>query len=166
MLDIRLIRNNPQLVKDNIKKKFQDDKTELVDKVIGLDARLRECMAEADNLRAKRNTVSKQIGGLMAQGKKDEAQAAKAEVSAIGPRITELEQLENTLQAEIRQIMLVIPNIIDDTVPIGRDDSENVEAGRFGEAYKPEFEIPYHVDIMERLSGIDLESARKTSGSG
>jgi len=166
MLDIRLIRTESDLVKENIKKKFQEDKLVLVDEVLELDRKLREIIAEADSLRSKRNTVSKQIGGLMAQGKKDEAEQIKAEVAQIGPRITELEKLEEELSAQIRERMMVIPNIIDPTVPIGKDDSENVEVQRYGEPVVPEFEIPYHVEIMERLSGVDLDSARKTSGNG
>jgi len=166
MLDIRLIRTEPDLVKENIRKKFQEDKLVLVDEVIELDQRLREAIAEADSLRSKRNTVSKQIGGLMAQGKREEAEQVKAEVAQIGPRITELEKLEEELSTQVRERMMIIPNIIDPTVPIGRDDSENVEVERFGEPVVPEFEVPYHVEIMERLSGVDLDSARKTSGNG
>ena len=166
MLDIRLIRTEPDMVKENIKKKFQEDKLVLVDEVLDLDRRLRETISEADSLRSKRNTVSKQIGGLMAQGKKEEAEQAKTEVAMIGPRISELEKLEEELAAQVRERMMVIPNIIDPTVPIGRDDSENVEVERYGEPVIPDFEIPYHVEIMERLSGVDLDSARKTSGNG
>jgi seryl-tRNA synthetase len=137
-----------------------------VDEVIDLDKRYREALTEADELRNKRNTVSKQIGGLMAQGKKEEAEAAKAEVSAIGPRMEELEKEDEELAAEIKKRMLVIPNIIDPSVPLGKDDSENVEAQRYGEPVVPEFEVPYHVNIMEGLAGVDLDSARKTSGNG
>jgi seryl-tRNA synthetase len=166
MLDIKLIRQDPEMVKENMRKKFQHAKLGLVDEVLELDKKLRGSMSEADELRAKRNTVSKQIGGLMAQGKKDEAEAAKAEVAEIGPRLAELEKLEEELSAQVRERMLVIPNIIDDSVPIGKDDSENVEVERFGEPVLPEFEVPYHIEIMERLSGVDLDSARKTSGNG
>jgi seryl-tRNA synthetase len=166
MLDIKLLRTEPELVRENIRRKFQEDKLPLVDEVIGLDRLYRDTIAEADALRNKRNTVSKQIGGLMAQGKKDEAEAAKAEVSAIGPQMEELEKEEEVLAAEIKKRMLVIPNIIDPSVPIGRDDSENVEVERFGEPVVPEYEVPYHVNIMEGLAGVDLDSARKVSGNG
>ena len=166
MIDIRLIRTNPELVKENIKKKFQDEKLVLVNEVIELDAQLRTAATEADTLRNQRNVSSKQIGALMAQGKKEEAEEAKRMVASIGPKLEELQARETHLQSEIRKRMLVIPNIIDDSVPIGRDDSENVEVERFGEPVVPDFEVPYHVDIMERLSGLDLDSARKTSGNG
>ena len=166
MIDTRLIRTNPELVKENIKKKFQDEKLVLVDEVIELDAQLRTAATEADTLRNQRNVSSKQIGALMAQGKKEEAEEAKRMVASIGPKLEELQARETHLQSEIRKRMLVIPNIIDDSVPIGRDDSENVEVERFGEPVVPDFEVPYHVDIMERLSGLDLDSARKTSGNG
>ena len=166
MLDINLVRNNPELVKENIRKKFQDHKLVMVDEVIALDKEFRAVRQEADGLRNQRNTKSKQIGGLMARGLKDEAEAMKKEVAGLGDRMTELSQKEEELQAEIRKRMLVIPNIIDPSVPIGRDDSENVEVERFGEPAVPDFEVPYHVDIMERLNGIDLDSARKTSGNG
>lgn len=166
MIDIRLIRTNPELVKENIKKKFQDEKLVLVDEVIELDAQLRTAATEADTLRNQRNVSSKQIGALMAQGKKEEAEEAKRMVASIGPKLEELQARETHLQSEIRKRMLVIPNIIDDSVPIGRDDSENVEVERFGEPVVSDFEVPYHVDIMERLSGLDLDSARKTSGNG
>lgn len=166
MIDIRLIRTNPELVKENIKKKFQDEKLVLVDEVIELDAQLRTAATEADTLRNQRNVSSKQIGALMAQGKKEEAEEAKRMVASIGPKLEELQARETHLQSEIRKRMLVIPNIIDGSVPIGRDDSENVEVERFGEPVVPDFEVPYHVDIMERLSGLDLDSARKTSGNG
>ena len=166
MIDIRLIRTNPELVKENIKKKFQDEKLVLVDEVIELDKQLREAIAQGDALRNKRNVVSKQIGALMGQGKKEEAEAAKAEVAAIGPQMAEWKEKQDTLSAQIRERMLVIPNIIDDSVPIGRDDSENVEVERFGEPAVPDFEVPYHIDIMERLNGVDLDSARRTSGNG
>ena len=166
MLDINLLRTNPDLVRENIKKKFQDQKLVLVDEVIELDKENRACMQQADALRNQRKVISKQIGGLMAKGQKDEAEAKKAEVAAIADQLASLEQKEEELAAEIRKRMLVIPNIIDDSVPIGKDDSQNVEIQRFGEPVVPDFEIPYHVDIMERLSGIDLDSARKTSGNG
>ena len=166
MIDIKFLRANPDIVKENIKKKFQDQKLPLVDKVIELDAQYRDAKAKGDALRAKRNSVSKQIGALMAQGKKDEAEEVKKEVAAIADELERLSALEPELEAKIREIMLVIPNIIDPSVPIGKDDSENVEVERFGEPVVPDFEIPYHVDIMESLNGIDLDSARKTSGNG
>ncbi len=166
MLDMKLIRTNPELVKENIKKKFQDAKIELVDKVIELDKQYRETKVECDNLRNKRKTMSKEIGGYMAKGQKDEAERVKAEVGEIGKKLVEMEALEVKLEADIKEIMLVIPNIIDDSVPIGKDDSEKVEVERFGEHVVREFEVPYHVDIMEKVKGIDLDSARKTSGNG
>lgn len=166
MLDMKLIRTNPELVKENIKKKFQDSKLELVDKVVEMDKKYRETKVECDNLRNKRKTMSKEIGGFMAKGQKDEAERVKAEVAAIGAKLAEMEELEVKLEADIREIMLVIPNIIDESVPIGKDDSENVEVERFGEPDVPDFEVPYHVDIMEKVNGIDLDSARKTSGNG
>ena len=166
MIDIRFIRTNPEIVKENIKKKFQDEKLVLVDEVIELDAQLRATAAEADSLRNQRNVSSKKIGALMAQGKTKEAEESKQLVAGIGPKLEELQARETMLQGEIRKRMLVIPNIIDDSVPIGKDDSENVEIERFGEPAVPDFEVPYHVDLMERLSGVDLDSARKTSGNG
>ena len=166
MIDIKLIRTNPELVKENIKKKFQNEKIELVDKVIELDKKFRETKLECDNLRNMRNVKSKEIGGLMKNGQKEEAEKVKAEVAEIGKKLAEMEQLEIQTEADIREIMLVIPNIIDESVPIGKDDSENVEVERFGEPAVPDFEVPYHVDIMERVNGIDLDSARKTSGNG
>ena len=166
MIDIKLIRTNPEMVKENIKKKFQDDKLELVDKVIELDKQYRETKLACDNLRNTRNVKSKEIGGLMKNGQKEEAEKIKAEVSAMGKELEEKEQLEVKLEADIREIMLVIPNIIDETVPIGKDDTENVEVERFGEPAVPTFEVPYHVDIMEKVNGIDIDSARKTSGNG
>ena len=166
MIDIKLIRTNPELVKENIKKKFQDDKLELVDKVIELDKQYRETKLACDNLRNTRNVKSKEIGGLMKNGQKDEAEKVKAEVSAMGKELEEKEQLEVKLEADIREIMLVIPNIIDESVPIGKDDTENVEVEKFGEPAVPAFEVPYHVDIMEKVNGIDIDSARKTSGNG
>ena len=166
MIDIKLIRTNPELVKENIKKKFQDEKLELVDKVIELDKQYRETKLACDNLRNTRNVKSKEIGGFMKNGQKDEAEKVKAEVSALGKELEEKEQLEVKLEADIREIMLVIPNIIDESVPIGKDDSENVEVEKFGEPAVPDFEVPYHVDIMEKVNGIDIDSARKTSGNG
>lgn len=166
MLDMKLIRTNPDLVKENIKKKFQDSKLELVDKVIELDKKYRETKVECDNLRNQRKVKSKEIGGFMSKGQKEEAEKIKAEVAEIGTKLTEMEALEEKFEADIREIMLVIPNIIDESVPIGKDDSENVEVERFGEPVVPEFEVPYHVDIMEKVNGIDLDSARKTSGNG
>ncbi|MDE7138306.1 MAG: serine--tRNA ligase, partial [Ruminococcus sp.] len=166
MLDMKLIRTNPELVKENIRKKFQDEKLELVDKVVELDKQYRETKVECDSLRNQRKVKSKQIGGLMAKGQKDEAEKVKAEVTAIGEKLTEMEELEVKLEADVREIMLVIPNIIDESVPIGKDDSENVEVEKFGEPAVPDFEVPHHVDIMEKVNGIDLDSARKTSGSG
>ena len=166
MIDIKFLRANPDVVKENIKKKFQDSKIELVDKVIELDEQYRKTKVECDNLRNQRKVKSKEIGGFMAKGMKDEAEAAKAEVAELGTKLTEMEELEVKLEADIREIMLVIPNIIDESVPIGKDDSENVEVERFGEPAVPEFEVPYHVDIMEKVNGIDLDSARKTSGNG
>ena len=166
MIDIKLIRTNPEMVKENIKKKFQDDKLQLVDKVAELDKQYRETKLACDNLRNTRNVKSKEIGGLMKNGQKEEAEKIKAEVSAMGKELEEKEQLEIKLEADIREIMLVIPNIIDETVPIGKDDTENVEVERFGEPAVPNFEVPYHVDIMEKVNGIDIDSARKTSGNG
>lgn len=166
MLDIKFVRENPDIVKQNIKNKFQDNKLELVDKVIELDAQSRAAQQEADGLRAERKTLSKQIGALMGQGKKDEAEAVKAQVNAQADRLAELEKKETELQAEIKKIMMTIPNIIDPSVPIGKDDSENVERERFGEPVVPDFEIPYHTEIMERFNGIDLDSARKVAGNG
>lgn len=166
MIDIKFLRENPDIVKENIKKKFQDRKLELVDRVIELDVESRRAQTEANELRADRNRLSKEIGALMKQGKKDEAEATKAKVNAAAERLAELEANETELAASIREIMLTIPNIIDDSVPVGRDDSENVEIERFGEPVVPDFEIPYHTDIMERLSGIDLDSARRVAGNG
>lgn len=166
MIDIKLIRTNPEIVKENIKKKFQDEKLELVDKVIELDKTYRETKVECDSLRNQRKVKSKEIGGFMAKGQKEEAERVKAEVAGIGAKLAEMEELEVKLEGEIREIMLVIPNIIDGSVPIGKDDSENVEVERFGDPFVPEFEVPYHVDIMEKVNGIDLDSARKTSGNG
>ena len=166
MLDINLLRTDPEKVKENIRKKFQDQKLPMVDEVIQLDRDYRNAQQQADALRNQRKQKSKLIGGLMAKGQKEEAEKLKAEVAALADELEALEQKEEELKAEIRKRMLVIPNIIDDSVPIGRDDSENVEIQRFGEPVVPEYEIPYHVDIMERLSGIDLDAARQTSGNG
>ena len=166
MIDIRLVRTNPELVKENIRKKFQDEKLVLVDEVLDLDKQYREARTRCDELRSQRNSISKQIGVLFGQGKRDEANAAKAQVSAINEELETLEKSEVDLEAEIKKRMMVIPQIIDDSVPIGKDDSENVEIERFGDPVVPDYEIPYHVDIMERLAGIDLDSARNTSGNG
>ena len=166
MLDIKFVRENPEFVKENIKKKFQDSKLLLVDEVIALDAEYRAAITEGDGLRAQRNKLSKSIGALMAQGKKDEAEAVKKQVTEQADRLKELEMREAELQEEVRQRMLVIPNMLDPSVPIGRDDSENVEVQRFGEPVVPDFEIPYHTEIMERFGGIDLDSARRVAGNG
>ncbi len=166
MLDIALLRTNPDLVKENIKKKFQDEKLVLVDEVIEKDIQFRDAKTKCDSLRNQRKVISKEIGMLMGKGMKEEAEATKAKVADIAKELAELEALEEKLEAEIRERMLVIPNIIDETVPIGKDDSENVEVERFGEPVVPDFEVPYHIDIMERLNGVDLDSARKTSGNG
>ncbi|MBC8560380.1 serine--tRNA ligase [Fumia xinanensis] len=166
MLDIKFLRANPDAVKENIKKKFQDNKLSLVDEVIELDAKSRATQQEASDLRAERNKISKMIGGLMAQGKKDEAEEMKRKVSEQADRLAQLEEQEKELQEKIRTIMLTIPNIIDPSVPIGKDDSENVELERFGEPVIPDFEVPYHTEIMEKLNGIDLDSARKVAGNG
>ena len=163
---MKLIRTNPELVKENIKKKFQDEKLELVDKVVELDKLYRETKVECDSLRNQRKVKSKEIGALMAQKKIDEANAAKAAVTSLGETLDEKEALETKLEGEIKEIMMVIPNIIDESVPIGKDDSENVEVEKFGEPFVPDFEVPYHVDIMEKIDGIDIDSARSTSGNG
>ena len=166
MIDLKFLRENPDVVKQNIKNKFQDSKLPLVDEVIELDKQYRAFKQEADTLRADRNKLSKQIGALMAQGKRDEANEVKAQVSAAATRLNELEGLEEEYAEKIKKIMMVIPNIIDPSVPIGKDDSENVEVQRYGEPAVPDFEIPYHTEIMEKLSGIDLDSARKVAGNG
>ena len=166
MLDIKFVRANPDAVKENIKKKFQDEKIPMVDQVIELDKELREAKTRVEYLRSQRNTISKQIGAFMAQGKKDEAEQAKKQVAEMADEMAALDVKEQELAAEVRKIMLVLPNIIDESVPIGKDDSENVENERFGEPVVPDFEVPYHVDIMERFDGIDLDAARKTSGNG
>jgi len=166
MIDIRLIRSNPDLVKENMRKKFQSAKIGLVDEVFLLDQQLRDCKTKADTLRGQRNSVSKDIGKLMGQGKREEAEAMKQQVTDIAAQLEELKHREEILPEEIRRRMMSIPNIIDETVPIGKDDSENVEVERFGEAVVPNYEIPYHLDMMEQLQGIDLDSARKTTGAG
>ena len=166
MIDIKFLRENPDIVKQNIKNKFQDHKLGLVDEVIELDASSRNVQQEADDLRANRNRISKQIGALMGQGKKEEAMALKEQVAKDAERLTELEAQEGELQEKIKKIMMTIPNIIDPSVPIGKDDSENVEVERFGEPVVPDFEIPYHTEIMEKFDGIDLDSARKVAGNG
>ena len=166
MLDIKFLRTNPDIVKQNIKNKFQDEKLPLVDQVIELDKEFRESKTRAEALRANRNKVSKQIGALMAQGKKDEAEVVKKQVTDMADELEALSAKETELEEQIRKIMLVIPNIIDPSVPIGKDDSENVEIERFGEPFVPDFEVPYHVDIMEKLDGIELDQARETSGNG
>lgn len=166
MLDIKMLRENAELVKENIKAKFQDEKLVLVDEVIAFDIEVREAKSRRDYLRSRRNTISKEIGGLMAKGKREEAEAAKAEVTSMADELAATETKIDALEEEIRKRMLVIPNIIDPSVPLGRNDTENVERERFGEPFVPEFEIPYHVEIMEKLNGIDLDSARKTSGNG
>ena len=166
MLDIKFVRENPELVKENIKKKFQDEKLVLVDEVIELDQKLRDVKTEGDNLRAKRNKTSKQIGALMGQGKKEEAEEVKKEVGDINDRLVQIEEDTRKFQDQLKEKMQVIPQMIDDSVPIGKDDSENVEIERFGENVTPDYEVPYHVDIMESFYGIDLDSARDTSGAG
>ncbi len=166
MIDIKFLRENPDVVKENIRKKFQDSKLPLVDEVIELDARARAAQQEADSLRADRKQLSKKIGALMGQGKKEEAEEVKAQVNAQAQRLAELEEDETKLQADILKIMMTIPNIIDESVPIGKDDSENVEVQRYGEPVVPDFEIPYHTDIMKSFNGIDLDSAGKVAGNG
>ena len=166
MLDIKFLRENPDAVKENIKKKFQDHKLPMVDEVIALDAELRTTKTEVETLRSKRNKASKLIGGLMAQGKKDEAEEIKTEIAKEGDRIDELTAKENILEEKIKKIMMVIPQMIDPSVPIGKDDSENVEITRYGEPVVPDFEIPYHTEIMEAYNGIDLDAARRVAGNG
>ena len=166
MLDIKFVRENPEIVKENIKKKFQDKKLPLVDEVIELDDERRKVVARADELRANRNKISKQIGALMAQGKRDEAEEVKKQVTAQAQELDELAKRETELGAEVTKRMMMIPNIIDESVPIGKDDSENVEVERFGEPFVPDFEIPYHTDIMETFDGIDMEAAGRVAGNG
>ncbi|MEE0675912.1 MAG: serine--tRNA ligase [Ruminococcus sp.] len=166
MIDIKFLRENPDAVKENIKKKFQDHKLELVDKVIELDALNRAVKQQADDLRSNRNKISKQIGALMAQGKKEEGMALKEEVTKQAEQLAELEEKEGKLGEEVTEIMMQIPQMIDPEVPIGKDDTQNVEIERFGDPFVPDFEVPYHTDIMEKLNGIDLDSARKVAGNG
>ena len=166
MLDIKFVRENPELVKQNIKNKFQEKKLPLVDEVIDLDAKARKAKQEADTLRANRNQLSKQIGGLMKEGKKEEAEAVKAQVAADAKRLEELEAQEKELQEKVLADMMVIPNIIDPSVPIGPDDTCNVEIEKYGEPAVPDYEIPYHTDIMDRFDGIDLDAAGKVAGNG
>ena len=171
MLDIKFIRENPEAVKENIRKKFQEEKLPLVDQVLELDSENRKSITEASELRAQRNTLSKQVGMLMGQAKKDpskleEAEQVKAQVKANADRLAQLEQREGELEREIRRLLLVIPNIIDPSVPIGPDDSANVEVERFGEAAVPGFDIPYHTEIMERFDGVDMDAAGRVSGNG
>ena len=166
MIDIKFLRENPEVVKENIKKKFQDHKLPLVDEVIALDKERREVQAEADAIRAEKNQISKQIGALMAQGKKDEAEEVKKKVAESSARLKELEEKAPVLEEQVTSIMMRIPNIIDPSVPIGKDDTENVESERFGEPVVPDFEVPYHTDIIEKLDGIDLDAARKVAGNG
>lgn len=166
MLDIKFLRENPDVVKENIKNKFQDAKLPLVDEVIELDSKKRECQKQADQFRADRNKLSKQIGALMGQGKKEEAEKVKEQVAAFASQLSRLEEQEKELDEKILKIMMTIPNIIDPSVPIGKDDTENVEVTRYGEPVVPDFEIPYHTEIMERFDGIDLDAARKVAGNG
>ena len=166
MLDLKFVRENPEVVKQNIRNKFQDEKLPLVDEVIELDAQRRATQQEADDLRSNRKKISKQIGALMAQGKKEEADAVKEQVTKNAERLAELEKLEAELGEKVKKIMMIIPNIIDPSVPIGKDDSENVEIQKYGDPFVPDFEVPYHTDIMERFDGIDLDSARKVAGNG
>lgn len=166
MIDIKFLRENPDAVKENIKKKFQDSKLPLVDEVIELDGQLRKAQQRGDSLRADRNRISKEIGGFMAKGQKDEAEKAKAQVKEFSDELEALEKQEEELSEKVKKIMMTIPNIIDPSVPIGKDDSENVEITRYGEPVVPDFEIPYHSEIMERLNGIDLDSARRVAGNG
>ncbi|MDF9824326.1 seryl-tRNA synthetase [Breznakia sp. PF5-3] len=166
MIDIKFLRENPEAVKENIKKKFQDQKLPLVDEVITYDKESRAAQTRADELRSKRNKISKEIGALMSQGKKEEAMKCKEEVQSMATELESLEAKEEQLQEKVKEIMMVIPNMIDDSVPIGKDDSENVELEKFGDPIVPDFEIPYHTEIMENFDGIDLDSARKVAGNG
>ena len=166
MLDLRFVRENPEIVKQNIRNKFQDAKLPLVDEVIELDEENRKVKKEADDLRASRNKISKQIGALMGQGKKEEAEEVKKQVTAASDHLAELEEKEKDLEERIKKIMMTIPNIIDPSVPIGKDDSENVEVQKYGDPVVPDFEIPYHTEIMEKFNGIDLDSARRVAGNG
>ena len=166
MIDINLIRKNPEIVKENIKKKFQDEKLVLVDEVLELDGEYRAAKTRGDAIRGEKNKISKQIGVLMREGKKDEAEAVKQKVKEFDQELAELEEKEAVMNEEIRKRMMVIPNIIDPSVPIGKDDSENVEIERFGDPVVPDFDIPYHMDIIEKLDGIDMDSSGRTSGNG
>ena len=166
MIDIKFLRENPDIVKQNIKNKFQDKKLPLVDEVIKLDAEARKTQQEADDLRASRKKISKEIGALMGQGKKEEAEAKKAEVAKNAERLEELSNKEKELQDKVKEIMMTIPNIIDPSVPIGKNDTENVEIQKYGEPVVPDFEIPYHTEIMEKFDGIDLDAAGKVAGNG
>ncbi|ERJ80266.1 serine--tRNA ligase [Peptostreptococcaceae bacterium oral taxon 113 str. W5053] len=166
MLNIRFVRENPEAVKENIRKKFQEEKLVLVDEVLALDKKFRASKTEGDSLRGDRNRLSKTIGGLMQKGEKDKAEEVKLQVAEINRALSDLEEKERRMEMELREKMLVIPQMIDDSVPIGKDDSENVEIQRFGEAKVPDYEIPYHIDIMESVNGVDLDAARKTSGNG
>ena len=166
MLDIKFVRENPDVVKENIRKKFQDQKIPMVDEVIALDQENRNIKQEVESLRANKNKISKQIGALMAQGKKEEAEEVKKEVAASGAKIDELSAREKEVEEKIKTIMMTIPNIIDPSVPVGKDDSENVEIERFGEPVVPDYEVPYHAEIMESFDGLDLDSARKVAGNG
>ena len=166
MIDIKLVRTNPELVKENMKKKFQHEKVQIVDEVLELDQKFRDAKSRADELRGQRNSISKEIGGLMGKGKKEEAEEMKVQVAELATELEELEKLEEVLEKEIKEKMMMIPQIIDDSVPIGKDDTENVELEKFGDPFVPDFEVPYHIDIMEGYDGIDLDSARSTSGSG
>ena len=166
MLDLRFVRENPEIVKQNIRNKFQDAKLPLVDEVIELDEENRKVKKEADDLRASRNKISKQIGALMGQGKKEEAEEVKKQVTAASDHLAELEEKEKDLEERIKKIMMTIPNIIDPSVPIGKDDSENVEVQKYGDPVVPDFEIPYHTEIMEKFNGLDLDSVRRVDGNG
>ena len=166
MIDIKFLRENPDIVKDNIRKKFQEHKIELVDEVIALDEQHRAVKSHGDDLRSQRNSISNKIGALMREGKKDEAEEIKKQVASINSELTENEKKENEYSEKIKEIMMKIPNIIHDSVPVGKDDSENVEVEKFGEPVVPEYEIPYHADIMESFCGIDLDSARRVAGNG
>ena len=165
MLDIKLFRTTPELIEENLRKKFQEHKLPLVDEIVALDRQSREARTKADSLRSRRNSLSKEIGIAMAQDRRDEAERNKALVEEMAQELADLEALEEKLSAEVREKMMVIPNIIDPSVPIGRNDNDNVEVERFGEPTVTDFEIPYHVDIMEKFHGIDLDTARKTSGN-
>lgn len=166
MIDIKFLRENPEIVKENIRKKFQDSKLPMVDEVIALDADRRKAQQEADELKAAKNRIAKEIGKLMGQGKKEEAEEKKKEVARDAERLAELEKKQSELEEKVTNIMMVIPNIIDPSVPVGKDDSENVEVQKYGEPVVPDFEIPYHTEIMERVNGIDLDAARKVAGNG